>query len=81
MEICKLCHRVVGQERNRGTLDYKTEYFAMSQQTGKDRMLCHSLFAEVIDGLPVVLMHSKPFTIAWSNVDVHRTEVVVFLMA
>lgn len=39
------------------------------------------LFTEVADGLPVVLMDGKPLAVSRADVDVHRAEVVVFLVA
>lgn len=39
-----------------------------------------SLFTEVTDGLPVILMDGEPLTVSWANVDVHRAEVIVLLV-
>lgn len=32
--------------------------------------LLNSLLTELVDSLPVVLVHSKPLTVAWPDVDV-----------
>lgn len=40
-----------------------------------------SLLTEVVDVLPVVLMDCKPLTIPRPDVDVHRTEVIILLVA
>lgn len=39
------------------------------------------LFTEVAHHTPIRLRHREPFTVSWSDVDVDRTEVVVFLVA
>lgn len=41
----------------------------------------YSLLTKITDGLPVVVMDSKPLTVSRSNVDVYRTEVVVLLVS
>lgn len=46
----------------------------------KTNILVHSLLTECVDGLPIVLMDSKPLTVTRSDVDVDWTEVVVLLM-
>lgn len=38
------------------------------------------LFTEVMDDSPVRLGDSKPLTVSWPNVYVHRTKVIVFLV-
>lgn len=40
-----------------------------------------SLFTEVTDGLPVVFVDGEPLAVSRADVDVHRAEVVVFLVA
>lgn len=40
----------------------------------------HSLLAEFVDSLPVVLVDGKPFAVARPDVDVDRAEIVVLLM-
>ncbi len=39
------------------------------------------LFAQVTDGFPVVFMDGKPLTVSRANIDVHWTEVIIFLMS
>lgn len=39
------------------------------------------LFTEVADGLPVVFVDGEPLAVSRADVDVHRAEVVVFLVA
>lgn len=39
-----------------------------------------SLFTEVTDGLPVILMDREPLTVSRADVDVHRAEVIVLLV-
>ena len=39
------------------------------------------LFTEVVYDAPVRLRHGEPFAVPWSDVDVNRAEVVVFLVA
>lgn len=38
------------------------------------------LLTEVAHHSPVGLWYCKPFTVSWSDVDVDRTEVIVFLV-
>ncbi len=38
------------------------------------------LFTKKVNDTPVILRDRKPFTVAWSNVDVNGTEVVIFLV-
>lgn len=40
----------------------------------------YSLFTEVTDGVPVVLMDREPLAVSRADVDVHRAEVIVLLM-
>lgn len=40
----------------------------------------HSLLAEFVDRLPVVLVDGKPFAVTRPDVDVDRAEIVVLLM-
>lgn len=35
---------------------------------------------QLLNASPIRIGRSKPFTIAWANVDVNRAEIVVFLM-
>lgn len=44
-------------------------------------LLLYSLLTELVDSLPVVLVHSKPLAVTGTNVDVDRAEVVVLLMS
>lgn len=39
------------------------------------------LFTEITDGLPVVVMNSKPLTVSRPNIDVYGTEVIVLLVS
>lgn len=39
-----------------------------------------SLFTEVTDGRPVVLVDGEPLAVSRADVDVHRAEVIVFLV-
>lgn len=41
----------------------------------------YSLLTELVDILPVVLVHSEPLAVTGTNVDVDRAEVVVLLMS
>ena len=41
----------------------------------------NSLFTEVADVTPVVLVHREPLTVPRADVDVDRAEVVVLLVA
>ena len=40
-----------------------------------------SLFTEVVDHSPVLVGHCEPLAVSRTNVDVHRAEVVVLLVA
>lgn len=40
----------------------------------------HSLFTEVADGLPVVLVDAEPLAVSRTDVDVDGTKVIVLLM-
>lgn len=51
-------------------------HFGLNQNSFKVDVL----FTEVIDDAPVGLGHSEPFTVARTNVDVDRAEVVVLLV-
>lgn len=43
-------------------------------------VVAHSLFAEVADGLPVVLVDAEPLAVSGTDVDVDGTKVVVLLV-
>jgi len=39
------------------------------------------LFTEITDGLPVVVMDTKPLTVSRSNIDIYGTKVIVLLVS
>ena len=41
----------------------------------------HSLFTEPVEDSPVLVVDSKPLTVAWTNIDVDRAEVIVLLVS
>lgn len=49
--------------------------------TSAASQLLYSLLTEVVDSLPVVLVHSKPLAVTWPDVDVDWAEVVVLLVS
>ena len=40
-----------------------------------------SLFAELVEDAPVLVVDGKPLAVSWANVDVEGAEVVVLLVA
>ena len=41
----------------------------------------NSLFTELVEDPPILVVHGKPLAVPWANVDVDGAEVVVLLMA
>lgn len=53
-------------------------HFLMIKSLGNNQVFL--LLREVTDGLPVVVMDSKPLTVSRSNVNVHGAEIVILLV-
>ena len=43
--------------------------------------MLHLLFTQPVEYPPVLVVHSKPLTVTWTNVYVDRAEVIVLLMS